>query len=128
MLNHNSTMPLYMQIANWLETEILKGNFKVDEKVYSQYQLAEMFQINPATAARGLTLLSEQHILYDRRGLGKFVSKEAHNIIRLKRKNDVVMSLIEKLVKEAKYLRIDEKALFQMISEVYENEKGDEVT
>lgn len=117
-----------MQIANWLETEILKGNFKVDEKVYSQYQLAEMFQINPATAARGLTLLSEQHILYDRRGLGKFVSKEAHNIIRLKRKNDVVMSLIEKLVKEAKYLRIDEKALFQMISEVYENEKGDEVT
>lgn len=125
MLDHQSTIPLYMQIANWLETEILKGNFKTDDKVYSQYQLAEMFQINPATAAKGLTLLSEQAILYDKRGLGKFVSENATHIIEQKRKNEVIVSLIEKLVKEAKYLKLDEQTLIEMISEIYKEQKGE---
>jgi len=124
VLDHNSTIPLYVQIANWLETEILKGNFKVDEKVYSQYRLADMFQINPATAARGLTLLSELDILYDRRGLGKFVTSEAIDIIKLKRKEDVLVSLIKKIVKESNNLAINETELLKMITSEYRKSKG----
>lgn len=124
MLDHNSTTPLYMQIANWLETEILKGNFSVDEKVLSQYQLADMLQINPATAARGLTILSEQDILYDRRGLGKFVTPEAVDIIKKKRKAEVVDNLLKKLVKEAVYLEIEEEQLIKEMRSLYREEKG----
>jgi GntR family transcriptional regulator len=127
LLDYNSTTPIYMQIANWLETEILKGRFQIDEKVYSQYQLADMFQINPATAAKGLTLLSEQNILYDRRGLGKFVSKDAVNIIKEKRKNEVVTKLIKQLVIEARYLDMEEHKLLEMIKEIYRAE-GEEET
>lgn len=108
-----------MQIAAWLETEILKGNFKEHEKVYSQYQLAEMFQINPATAAKGLTLLGNEKILYDKRGLGKFVSPNAKEIIMKKRKNEILNDLIEKLVTEAKNLNMNEQQLLQMVSEAY---------
>lgn len=124
MLDYNSTTPLYIQIANWLEMEILKGNFKVDEKIYSQYQLAEMLQINPATAARGLTILSEQQILYDRRGLGKFVASDAINIIKMKRKEEVVDTLLKNLVKEAVYLDIAEEKLINEIALLYRKEKG----
>lgn len=126
LLDHNSTIPLYKQIANWLETEILKGNFTIDEKVYSQYQLAEMFQINPATAARGLTLLGEEGILYDRRGLGKFVAAEAVMIIKLKRKDEVLGNLVNKLVKEAHHLSIEKNVLLDLVSETYDKEKGEE--
>ncbi|MBC2721223.1 MAG: GntR family transcriptional regulator, partial [Desulfosporosinus sp.] len=77
ILNTDSTKPIYIQIAEWLEVEILNGNFKEDERVYSQYQLADMFTINPATAAKGLNLLAEEHIVYKRRGLGMFVSPNA---------------------------------------------------
>jgi len=125
LLDHNSTIPLYKQIANWLETEILKGNFTMDEKIYSQYQLAEMFQINPATAARGLTLLGEEGILYDRRGLGKFVAAEAVTIIQLKRKDEVLGSLVNKLVKEAHHLSIEKDLLLALVSENYDKEKGE---
>ena len=123
MLDHNSTIPLYKQIANWLETEILKGNFSVDQKVYSQYQLADMFQINPATAARGLSLLGEEGILYDRRGLGKFVSNKATILIKMKRKDEIMMQLITSLVEEAHHLDINERSLLQLVSEVYEQKK-----
>lgn len=123
MLDHNSTTPLYMQIANWLETEILKGNFKVNEKIYSQYQLADLFQVNPATAAKGLTLLSNQKILYDRRGLGKFITAEATDIIKQKRKEEVVTLLVKKLVSEAVYLDMDEETLIEKIVLSYREEK-----
>lgn len=118
ILNQNSTTPIYIQIAAWLETEILKGNFKADQKVYSQYQLAEMLQINPATAAKGLTLLGDENILYDKRGLGKFVSKEAREMIVHKRKNDVLQGLIENIVQEAMHLDLDESELITMIQKV----------
>ena len=86
-LDPSSMTPIYIQIAEWLENEILIGNFKANEKVHSQYTLAELFQINPATAAKGLTVLGEQAILYDRRGLGKFVAEDAIPIIKQKRKD-----------------------------------------
>lgn len=124
-LDHNSTTPIYMQVAAWLEVEILKGNFDVDDKVYSQYQLAEMFQINPATAAKGLTLLGQEEILYDRRGLGKFVSSDALSLIKNKRKNDVLINLIEEIVMEASHLQIEEAELIQLVKQV-NWEKGEE--
>lgn len=124
-LDHNSTVPIYMQIANWLETEILKGNFKVNEKIYSQYQLAEMLQINPATAAKGLTLLSQEGILYDRRGIGKFVSKEAKDIIKQKRKDGLLHELVENIVKEAMYLGIEEAEIIQQLKIAYKKRGGD---
>lgn len=114
-----------MQIAAWLETEILKGNFKKDEKVYSQYQLADMFQINPATAAKGLTLLGQEKILYDKRGLGKFVSPNAQEMIKNKRKNEVLIKLIEQMVEEASHLHIDEAELLDLVKQVL-LEKGGE--
>lgn len=125
ILDSNSTTPIYIQIAEWLETEILKGNFKVDEKIYSQYQLAEMLQINPATAAKGLTLLSEENILYDRRGLGKFITKDAKDIIVYKRKNEVLKTLVDDLVQEAQYLRMSKTELEEMIREAYRQLGGD---
>lgn len=123
-LDHQSTIPIYMQIASWIENEILKGNFQEDEKVYSQYKLADVFQINPATAAKGLTLLGQEGILYDRRGLGKFVSPEARTIIEQKRKDETMQSLIESLIKEAAHLQLTEKELMMMIKNVHKQLGG----
>ncbi|GAA0360004.1 GntR family transcriptional regulator [Bacillus horti] len=115
ILNTDSTKPIYIQIAEWLETEILKGNIKDDEKMYSQYQLAEMFTINPATAAKGINLLAEENILYKKRGLGMFVSPQARPLIRKKRKAHTLTRLVQELVAEANSLDVEEEELVQMI-------------
>ena len=103
--------PVYIQIAEWLENEILGGNIKEDEKIYSQYQLAEMFNINPATAARGINILAEQGILYKKRGLGMFLAANAMEKIQHKRRNHTLKKLVEKVVVEARRLGIDEEEL-----------------
>ena len=104
-----------MQIADWIESEILNGHFESEEKVYSQYQLAEMYTINPATAAKGLNLLVDENILYKKRGLGMFVTNEAKEIIVNKRKSQTLKRLVQELVLEANRLQITESELIKMI-------------
>lgn len=110
--------PIYVQIADWLETEIMIGNIKSNEKVYSQYQLAEMFNINPATAAKGINLLAEENILYKKRGLGMFVAENASEIILHKRKEKVLKKLVYEVVQEAERLRVSKDDLIEMIRQV----------
>ncbi|WP_205124304.1 GntR family transcriptional regulator [Metabacillus litoralis] len=119
----NQSIPIYIQIAEWLETEILRGNHKQDEKIYSQYQLADMFNINPATAAKGLNILADEEILYKKRGLGMFVAKEAEQIILTKRKNQILKKLVNDLVIEAERLHVSEEELLQLIKAA--NKKGE---
>lgn len=121
----DGTRPIYLQISEWLEREILNGNFESDQKIYSQYQLAEMFTINPATAAKGLTLLVEENILYKKRGLGMFVTSNAKEIIMNKRKNQTLKRLVLEIVTEAERLNVSKEELIQMINDVNTGEAGE---
>lgn len=115
IINTDSTKPIYVQIAEWLENEIIAERFKDAEKVYSQYQLAELFNINPATAAKGLTILVEDNILYKKRGLGMFVAPEAKKMILEKRRNETLTKMVTDIVLEAKRLSVTKEELIQLI-------------
>lgn len=117
-LNLDGTKPIYIQISEWLENEILTGTFESDQKVYSQYQLAELFNINPATAAKGLTILAEENILYKKRGLGMFVSSTAREMILNKRKNETLKKMVLETVLEAGRLNVSREELIEMIKKV----------
>lgn len=123
MLQDDNGKPIYIQIAEWLETEILNGHLKVDDKVFSQYQLADMFTINPATAAKGLNRLAENNILYKKRGLGMFVTEGAEEKVRHKRKEETLTRLVENVVKEAAYLEVEEDELIAMITSAVRQSK-----
>lgn len=124
ILNTDSSKPIYVQIAEWLETEILSGNIGVDEKVYSQYQLADMFNINPATAAKGLNILAEENVVYKKRGLGMFVSEQAKELIAAKRKELTLNRLVMELVVEAGRLDVSEAELIEMIKRAMRKREG----
>ncbi|TFE02069.1 GntR family transcriptional regulator [Jeotgalibacillus salarius] len=125
MLNADSTKPIYIQIAEWLETEILHEKFKAHEKMFSQYQLADQFNINPATAAKGLTILADAGILYKKRGLGMFVTEEAADQIRHRRINETLRALVSDIVAEAEHLNVKEQDLIDMIQLEQSRRKGE---
>lgn len=115
ILNLDGTKPIYLQISEWLEREILNGSFQGDQKIYSQYQLAEIFNINPATAAKGLNILAEEQILYKKRGLGMFVALTAKEMILTKRKSQTLKRLVSEIVMEAERLKVSKDELIEMI-------------
>jgi len=125
LLDSDGMTPIYIQIAEWMENEILNGTFSVDEKVHSQYTLAEMFNINPATAAKGLKMLSDENILYTKRGLGKFVTKDAKQIILDKRRNETLTRLVRDVVVEARQLQVSEEELIDLIRSMTQQIEGE---
>lgn len=125
MLNMDGSKPIYVQIAEWIETEIIDGTLSPDDKVYSQYQLAELFTINPATAGKGLTLLAEGEVIYKRRGLGMFVAPDARDNLLTKRKEDTLQRLIRELLNEATLLDVDDSNLLSMIEAERTRKKGE---
>ena len=126
ILNTDSMKPIYVQIAEWLEGEILYENIKEEERIYSQYQLAEMFTINPATAAKGLNILADEGIVYKKRGLGMFVSPKAKQFILTKRRSQILGQMIKELVMEANRLEVSEGELNGMIQQVRKEKEEDQ--
>ncbi len=127
MLNGDSLTPIYVQVAEWLETEILNGNLRSNERVYSQYQLADMFNINPATAAKGLNILADQGLVYKKRGLGMFVSPRAGERIRRKRINRNLKRLAQELAMEAERLGVSREELLDLIAEAWIQARKEEL-
>ena len=80
----NDQSLLYLQIARMLEDDILRGVYREEEQVPSTNELARSYNINPATAAKGINLLVADGILYKRRGIGMFVSKGAGETVKEK--------------------------------------------
>lgn len=118
-------IPIYVQIAEWLENEIIEGHLAADDKVFSQYQLAEKFNVNPATAGKGLTILLEKQLVYKKRGLGMFVVADARERLVEERMQHGLNSKIQELVSEARRLNVSESQVIQLIQRVFQKE-GDE--
>lgn len=114
----NSTTPIYVQIADWIRNEILADRLLADGKVYSQYQLADMFNINPATAGKGLTILLDENILYKKRGLGMFVTADAKEMILQTRRNETLQKLAHDIVIEARRLAVTDDELIALIQQI----------
>lgn len=113
MLNEQTS--IYLQIAQLMENDILKGLYQEEEQVPSTNELARMFRINPATAAKGVNLLVDEDILYKKRGIGMFVATGAVERIRQKRKGAFYEDFVKTLVSEAKSLAISNQELLEMI-------------
>ena len=108
---------IYLQIGEMIETDILRGILLEEEQVPSTNELAKLYVINPATAAKGVNLLVDEGILYKRRGIGMFVAKGARAKILSKRKAAFAQAHIAPLLHEASSLGITTEELINMIKE-----------
>ena len=113
----NGPLLLYQQIAQTIEDDILRGVYREEEQVPSTNELARAYHINPATAAKGLNLLTAEGILYKRRGLGMFVSPGAAEAVRQKRRAAFYDGYVRPLVKEGASLGLTGEELLAMVKQ-----------
>lgn len=123
LLDLNSDKSIYIQIAESIENEILLGNLKEGEQAPSTNQFAKVYQINPATAGKGLNILVEEEILYKKRGLGMFVAEGAREKILKKRQNSFFKEAIPELIKEGERVELTIEEIIKAIKE-YEGGRG----
>ena len=115
-LSVDDIKPIYIQIAEGIEDDILKGILQEEEQCLSTNQFAVMYQINPATAAKGINALVDEGILYKKRGIGMFVATGARKQIVEKRKKEFFNEYVMKMLLEAEKLGITRGDIIQMLN------------
>lgn len=111
----NNDKPIFLQFAEQIENNILRGIYKEETQIPSTTEVSIKLKINPATANRGVNLLVEEGIIYKRRGIGMFVAGGAVEKIKSKRKDEFFSSYIRPLLKESANLDIDQNEIIDMI-------------
>jgi GntR family transcriptional regulator len=122
-LNFDSEKPIYLQLAESIEDDILKGIFEEESQVVSTTELAVSLRINPATAGKGLNLLVDEGVLYKKRGVGMFVTAGARERILQKRKESFYQNYVRALLTEAMKIGVSVEEIIAMIRKGESNEQ-----
>ena len=114
---------IYLQIAQMLEDDILRGVYQEEEQVPSTNELARVLCINPATAGKGVNLLVDEGILYKRRGIGMFVAPGAAQQVKNKRRAAFYEAYVRPLAREAAGLGLTARDLAEMVERATREEE-----
>ena len=110
-IDFGSQTPIFLQLSQGLEDEILSGIYSEGEQIPSITELAASYKINPATALKGINLLVDAGIVYKKRGIGMFVSQGALQLLKEKRQDEFFQQYVLPMVQEAKRLSIQPETL-----------------
>lgn len=106
---------IYLQISEMIENDILRDIILEEEKVPSTNELAKLYAINPATAAKGINILVDSGVLYKKRGIGMFVATGAKEEIKKRKQAEFADKYIKTLLMEAESIGITKDELIAMI-------------
>lgn len=113
----DDSRPIYLQIAEQLEDDIVEGRLPEESQIPSTNELAAFLRINPATAGKGVGLLVDRGILYKKRGIGMFVADGARARLVAQRRERFREQYLAPLLAEAQKLGIAPAQLAAMIQE-----------
>lgn len=105
-MNFSSDKAIYIQMADRLCDEILAGTYKDDDRIPSVREYAVMLQVNTNTAVKAYDQLARDGIIYNKRGLGYFVTAGAAKTIRKARKQEFMKQTLPELFRQMQLLGI----------------------
>lgn len=111
----NDNKPVFVQIMDIIENDILTGVYHTDDIIISTTQISKIYSVNPATAVKAVGKLVDEGILYKKRGIGMCVSNEAFDIIINRRKKEFFEIKCIEFMQEAARLNIDKESIIDII-------------
>ena len=123
-INFDSIKPVYIQIAEAIEDDIISGKLVEGGAAYSQLVISREINVNPATAAKGINVLVAKGILCKQRGASMTIAEGALQRLLSERRENGLRELISNLVSEAKRLGISEDEILEEIRKFYKGFGG----
>ena len=86
-MEFKETQAIYLQIGDYVCEQILLGQWKAGDRIPSVRELGVALEVNPNTAVRTYDFLQNREIIFNKRGVGYFVSDNAaQKIIHYRKK------------------------------------------
>ncbi len=103
-MDFNNGKPIYLQMCDSMMDEILAGKYLDEERIPSVRDFAISLGVNTNTAMKAYDELSRNDIIYNKRGLGYFVSAGACERIKAQRRKEFLEATIPQLQRQMKML------------------------
>ena len=113
----NDSQPVFQQIMEIIESDIITGVYQTDELIISTTQISKVYSVNPTTAVKAISKLTDAGILYKKRGIGMCVAEGARDKIVKRRREIFLSQTINDLLAEAERLGITRDELVGIIKE-----------
>lgn len=110
---------IYLQIADYICEQILLKQWKEKEKIPSVRELAISLEVNPNTVMRTYAFLEERGIIETQRGVGYFISEQAHKNVLALKKQAFLSEDLPQIFKSMDLLDID----LEIIKRLYNKRK-----
>lgn len=113
-MNFKDNKAIYLQIAERICDEIVGGKYPDEERIPSVREYAAMVEVNANTVMRSYDYLQTHEIIYNKRGIGYFVSAGAKQIILKLRRKTFFADEIDNFFRQLCTLGVNEKELSEM--------------
>ena len=121
-MNFKESKPIYLQIADRICDEVLFGQYREEERIPSVREYAAVVEVNANTVMRSYDYLQSREVIYNKRGIGYFVSSGARELILSLKKKYFMEEEIDYFFKQMYTLGISAKELSAMYREFSEKQ------
>ncbi len=108
-MEFNSNKSIYLQICDAICERILSGELQPDGRIPSVREYGAEIGVNPNTVMRSYEKLTADGIIYNRRGIGYFISPDAPKIVLEEQRKDFLENELPMILKRMKLLGINPK-------------------
>ena len=111
----NDSQPVFLQIIDTIESDIITEVYQTDDLIISTTQISKIYSVNPTTAVKAISKMTDAGILYKKRGIGMCVAEGAREKITARRRDVFLNRTIDALVTESKTLGISIEELIGVL-------------
>ena len=111
---------IYLQIANLMCERILFKEWPANNRIPSVRELAVNLEVNPNTVMRAYAFLQERGIIFNKRGIGYFVSSDGMQITRKLFRSNFVRNELPQLCRTLKLLDMDFEEFYSLYTHYQE--------
>ena len=115
-----STAPVFMQIIDRVQTDIISGKLCPGDKLISVRELAQQAGVNPNTMQRALLQLEQAGMIYTKRGSGRFITEDEQKLLDVKA--EVITSRIKEFVLSLSELGLENNQIIQLLNKYLKGE------
>ena len=122
--NLDSSRPIYLQIIERVQMDIITGRYQPGDKLPSVRDLAQEAAVNPNTMQKALSELERSGLIYSQRTSGRFITEDKELIHQMKK--ELAAAEVSAFVAHMKQLGITPEEIRQLRAETIEEEENHE--
>lgn len=118
----DSDRPIFLQIVERIQTDIVSGRYQPGDKLPSVRDLAAEASVNPNTMQKAFAELERTGLVYSRRTSGRFITEDLVMIEQTK--NTIASEQVKEFLKKMEHIGFTKQATIRLIEKIDKEEQS----